>query len=174
MSKIIFTILLTLLLFSVKSEAQKTEHIKGIFFSYHDGLTKLEGEIDNFNNDSLLKKEHFIEIILRIKDLQSQKFNLDSAFIEYEYMSKRILLSQILTKEKLKKRNRNQLKEDLLKWNYNSCHPTSDRLWHSVSKFLYKLETFSNSKLNQENTLLNLLNEIKQQQKIASVILKDI
>tara|TARA_B110000211_G_C14005389_1_gene520546 strand:+ start:90 stop:626 length:537 start_codon:yes stop_codon:yes gene_type:complete len=174
MKKITLTLFILLIFFVQKSDAQNTEHIKTILTTYQTSLTELESKIGIFNNDSLQKNKSLKSLIITFKNLQGQKFNLDSAFIEYEYLSKRILLDQILTKKRLKRRKRKQLKEDLLKWNYNSCHPASDRLWHSVSKFFYHLETLSNAPYIQEDTFTKLLEKVKQQQQIASIILEDI
>lgn len=174
MKKIYFTLSVILILFIQESSAQNANHIKTILTTYQNSLANLENKIVVFNADSVQKNKNFKNFISTIKKLQSQKFNLDSAFIEYEYLSKRILLDQILTKKHLKKKNRKQLKKDLLKWNYNSCHPTSDRLWHSVSKFFYHLETLSNASYIQDDSFDELLKKIKQQQQIASIILEDI
>jgi hypothetical protein len=173
--KKIISIAIVLLLFLVqKSDAQNADHIKTILITYQTSLTKLESEIVIYNHDSLQNNKKIKGLIVTLQKLQNQKFNLDSAFIEYEYLSKRILLDHILTKKRLKRRKRKQLKEDLLKWNYNSCHPTSDRLWHSVSKFFYNIETISNAPYIRENTFVDLLKKVKRQQQIADIILEDI
>ena len=151
------------------SNAQDSEHIQDIITKYKISFSGLEGKIETFNiyhqNIKKIKPSSF-----NTKKMQIQKVNIHFAFIEYKFINKRILLDEILRKKRWKKNK----KRELLKWNYNSCHPKSDRLWHSVSKFFYHLETLSNSTYIQENTFVNLLEKIKQQQQITKIILKDI
>lgn len=174
MRKITTAIVILMLIFVVRSNAQDKEHIQNIIIKYQVSLSDLESKIETLNIDSLTKKNNLKLVILSLKKLQNQKFNIDSAFIEYEFLNKRILLDEILKKKRPKRKNKKELQKELLKWNYNSCHPKSDRLWHSVSKFFYHLETLSNSTYIQENTFVNLLKKVKQQQIITSIILEDI
>lgn len=156
------------------ADCQNTKHIATVFKKYQVSLQSIENQLTLVEQDSLVKKNKVQKLYSLIKNIQEQKFNLDSAFIEYEFLSKRALLDQILTKKQLKKRNRNQLKKDLLQWNYHSCHPKSDKFWHTVSRFFYNLETISNSPFQNISLLSSLHNEIMMQQEIANLILKDV
>jgi len=168
--------LLLLFVFHISTivNAQNTKHISTILMTYQFSLTKIETKLNFITSDSLYKISNLNDFIITLKELQVQKFNLDSAFIEYEFMSKRILLDKILTKRKLKKKRRKKLQEELLKWNYHSCHPKSDQLWHSVSRFFYNIETITNNPYPERSNFHFLADEIKNQQRIITIILQDI
>jgi len=174
MKNITYLLLLIIFTISTTGSAQNIKHISQILTTYQTSLVEIESQLIAIKYDSLATNSTLKKTISNLKKLQVQKFNLDSAFIEYEFMSKQILLDKILTKKKLKKKLRTELKKELLKWNYRSCHPKSDQLWHSVSRFFYDLETITNTPYLNRNSLLSLAQDIKKQQRIISIMLKDI
>ena len=104
MRKTITTIVIILLIFVEKSNAQDSEHIQNIITQYQVSLSDLESKIETFNRYPLKKKNNLKFLILTMQKLQNQKFNIDSAFIEYEFQNKRILLEEILRKKDRKEK----------------------------------------------------------------------
>lgn len=180
MNKQIYSLLLfTVLSFGVKS--QSINHIQIVFKQYQKSLDSLT----NLMNPSTKNVDSipFESIINYIEKMQQQKFSLDSAFVEFKYLSNKAHLKTILRKKNLKKKNRKQLEYDLLEWSISTCHPQSELLWHRVSKFFYSLEmaSLNNQQKDKQSTQLflswiqrDLPLIIKEQQEIASLILRDL
>lgn len=128
-----------LIILNFPAHTQTTKDINRIFSVYKQELSILENEVRNYNSDTTKSQELLISITNKLNYFQRHKFSLDSGYVIYQFLSKRAILDQILTKKNLKSKRRDQLKASLLDWSNANCHPKSDQFWHSTSSFFSEL-----------------------------------
>lgn len=183
-------ILSIFILFCFHSNGQTIQDVNRIFTTYQSALDVLNQEIINYNQlDSTSDSSNLKNIIDKLSIFQQHKFSLDSGFVVYQFLSSRALLDKILVKKNLKKKNRDQLKSELLDWSLSNCNPKSDQYWHSTSTFFSgssnRINQFNNQTGNPEVSAYNtamiekylkqeFLIQIEQQKKIIDLILKDL
>ena len=109
MKKIINAIVILLFIFVERSKAHGSDNAQNIIIQYQVFLSNLENEIETFNRHPVKKKNNLKILILALQKLQKQKFNIDSHFIEYEFLNKRILLDKIFRKKDLKEKQITQM-----------------------------------------------------------------
>jgi len=109
MKKIINAIVILLFIFVERSNAHGSYHVQNIIIQYQVSLYDLKSEIETFNRHPVKKKNNLKILILALQKLQKQKFNIDSHFIEYEFLNKRILLDKIFRKKDLKEKQITQM-----------------------------------------------------------------
>jgi hypothetical protein len=104
MKKIINAIVILLFIFVERSNAHGSYHVQNIIIQYQVSLYDLKSEIETFNRHPVKKKNNLKILILALQKLQKQKFNIDSHFIEYEFLNKRILLDNNIQKKRSKRK----------------------------------------------------------------------
>lgn len=178
-----------LILINYTAFSQTTEDVNRIFTDYKKELNLLETSLYTFNSDTIRSTSKLLSLTEKVNLSQGNKFSLDSGYVIYQFLSKRAILDQILSKKALKTKNREQLKSSLLDWSDANCHPRSDQLWHSTSAFFSELgnqlnqfqRQGKNIEMNSFETLffleyleITLPQKINQQQSLVDQILRDL